>query len=149
MRFSQRIVYLQRFQGRPLRHGSSPFGRGCAVLHEGRVAIGDTRVGRRVVRRELNRPLEILNGLRQILVCPLVPEPAPPQVEVVRLRTRVGPFHQLGLLVSKESHSELVHDGQGDLVLDCEDVFHVPVELLGPEMAPVRGVDELSRDPEA
>lgn len=46
-----------------------------------------------------------------------------------------------------EFGSNCADDLQRDVVLEIEDVFHRPVEAVGPKMRPCRSVDQLPRHP--
>jgi hypothetical protein len=48
-----------------------------------------------------------------------------------------------------EMDLELIGDGGGDFILDGEDVGHLAVVTLGPEMVSIRGLDELGRHADA
>ena len=80
---------------------------------------------------------------------PSVEEVLPLQVVVVRLEV-LGPSRDDRALFPREQPDlQRSGDREGDLVLDFEDVLHLPVVPLGPEVIAVRDAHELGGDAEA
>src|SRR5207248_10552130 len=53
------------------------------------------------------------------------------------------------LLLRQQLHLQLFHNGVGDFVLNGEDIRQVAIEALGPDMAAILAVNELSSYPDA
>ncbi len=88
-----------------------------------------------------------------VLGCPphrfggaLVPAEAPAEVELVGCGVFRAALQRRRAFVAEQLDLQRVDDGERDLVLDIEDVPHLTVVALGPEVETVSGVHQLHRD---
>ena len=94
----------------------------------------------------LDRPPEQVDGLDDavLFVREAVWERA--QIEIIGgeiVRPAIGRSADLGGLQCRLNDTS---DAERDIVLKLQDGLHIAVEAIGPEMGPVRGVDELCGD---
>ncbi len=111
------------------------------------MGVGQAGVGHGIFRVDLDRVLEHLAGEFEASTADLVEELPSPQVEFVGAHVGRGHLGECAPLARRQNQLQGVGDVGCDLVLDPEHVFHVPVEVTGPEGVAVRHVDQLRVDP--
>ena len=119
--------------------------RDSAVEAVDAVGVREARVGVRVARVPGERALEFGDRLRSL---PPVEVITPLQVIVVGLDIAGSARGEAGFFGRQQPHFQGVGDRARDLVLDLEDVFHLAVVALRPEMVAVGHVDQLRADPD-
>ena len=108
--------------------------------------VGELSVGGCELRVEIDRLLEQLLAAREALGSHLVPLEEAHEIGVVRLEVFGVALDDRRPLSTQELHLEVFDDGEGDLVLDLEDVLETPVETLRPQVRAVPHIDELGSD---
>src|SRR5438552_2649009 len=102
MRLRKRVVNLEG----AIRSGSGfrqRFAcRNAGILLHHQIAISQSYITESIIRIAANRLLELLCRFSDSLHSPLVPEIAPPQVELVSLRVRRITLDQLPLLLTRQ-----------------------------------------------
>ena len=128
-----------------LRHD---LGRGTdPVDAEEHVGVGEAGVGAGVPRVLVDRLLEVLEAAEEAVLGPLVPLVAAPEVEPVDLgRAGLG-RHERRVVRLDEGDAQRGQDAPRDLVLDREDVLHLPVVLRRPDLVAVGRVRQPGPDP--
>jgi len=134
-------VELHGLEARALRLLDRAFSR-AEVKPQERVAVRNPRVGAGVLRVDLDRAGEHLFRNLESLAPQLAEELSPLQVVIVRFDVAGFGRFQGGDEISSQRDLKRLGDASGDLVLDREDVLHVPLVLLGPEPIAVVDVDE-------
>ncbi len=116
-----------------------------AIPRQQAVGVGEPGVGQRVPGVLADRPLEVLDAPCDSGLAACVLDVAALHVELVRVDVLRVAFDRLRMTLGRKPALERRDDGSGDLVLNREDVLHLAVVALGPEVVPVGDVDQLRR----
>ena len=105
------------------------------------VAVSEPRIGQRVPGVELDGILKALNGQTHGCRRSLMPVVTSLEVQLIRLRVLRRSFH-----ATAQPHLEPVCNRPGDLILYLEEVLHLTIVALRPQMEAVSDINELHRD---
>ncbi len=105
------------------------------------MAVREPRIGQSVPGVELDGLLKALDGQSHGRRRSLMPVVTSLQVQLIRLRVLRRSFY-----ITAQPHLEPVRDRPGDLILYLEEVLHLTIVALRPQMEAVSNIDELHRD---
>ena len=148
MRGGHRLIELERFTRVRLRARVRLGNGNTAVIDVERVGIGQTGVGRRVVRFLGDRLLEESNGFGHAFLRSFVPGKPSFEVEAVGVDVFGIPARHVFGEIGEHCGSQRADDRAGDLVLNREHVDQLAIVALRPEQPPVVGRGELCGDAE-
>ncbi len=144
--FSEFIISLERLGRCFFGSGKSLIGRGATQIHQDEIGIGDAGIGQSVARVLINRLLEVFQGCRQSLGCPLVPVVAAFEIALMGFRVHPRSAEHPGSFLRCDSNLDFAGDGAGDFGLDRENAFQVAVVALRPQVGLIVDLNELSSD---
>src|ERR1700730_404398 len=113
------------------------------ISEKNRSGDGDRRVGESVARVDLYRLLEHLYRILETLATVLVKELSPAQIIVVGVDVDGAESSHREFLALAQDHPQRLDDRLRDILLDREDVFHLAVVFLGPQVIAVGDIYEL------
>ena len=148
MRFRQRFVERERTLRRGLASRVGVVRPLRVVVAQDVERVGEAAVRERVVGVEVDRLLEVDERLAQPFHRALVPVVAAPQVGLIRLRALGEALREPRFLLSAQLEPERARDLGGHLLLHREDVVHLPVVLIAPELRLGLRVHQLRLDHE-
>src|ERR1700687_1787826 len=108
----------------------------------------DSGIGEGIARVGLDRLFVHLHSVLQALSPVLMKKLAAAEIVVVRINVDGAHLSHRELFAFAQNDSQRFDDRLGYVVLDRENVLHLAIVLLGPEVVAVGGVNQLRRDAE-
>ena len=71
------------------------------------------------------------------------------EIELISFRVVRVTLEQGGSFVAEQFHFENVYNCKSDFILHIENILHLAVVSLGPQVITIRGIDKLNRDSQA
>src|SRR5262245_56655943 len=134
MGFGQVLVERQSLLRRILRLRESLVSRQYAVVDQHAVAIGQSRVSRRVVRIDIYRLFEEFGALLNVIGGSFAPGVAAFHIKLLGF--------EAALLLAAQFQPQFVGDIAGDLLLDQKQVGDFSVVLFAPQVTVVGRVNQ-------